>query len=1363
MLLAGAALLLAGLGGPGLWEPWEMDRAWLATSLNAPPEAVVVTADVGDSPLGEPLDALVRDAGAVARRPEAAATPAVEGLADGRVRARAGVDMLRQRAVAGLVIDARLLSRSDPGGDDAATLGGLIGDALRQAAPAAVIVVAQPGEAVQVRASLAAAVDAADAAAREPAETRSDPSGAGAAAGEVVEGRAADTLGDASADAGLARSPAPLAAGLPRLVVVDGPSDAALGEALRAGVAALGGRVVLRQDGETRAFPPLDTWLRALSMQLLGASELAARLPGVLLALLSLAALMWAAAAVHGPRTAVIAGCVALTMPLFFGDARVLSGEPGDLLAVSLAGAALLRLSALGDDVPLRERASSLALFAISLLVALLAKGLYGLLLLTLLAAVEPAVRLARSPLAWAPAGVAALGSLVLALLLAGADPDDAVTQFGLGQALFSEGPTPYFRSFDLVIRNLGFGLAPWSPVVVLAIGLLTFDALGRQDRAGLIVAAWFFVPLVAVMATLKDFDQFHFSAAPAAALAVALFLERVASRGYRSAFGALALLFMFFILRNELKQSPEPLVAPFAWDPPFAKEGPSRFPEGLALGFAFKTTLALLAVFCVFHAGRLGELAPRAAAFLRRERPFAISLAVTLTLLAIAALAIAARPHGRAMGTSHLELLGPGQRDFVRAFTSLREPLMVAGPLGLGLLALLGVWRFRRERGLKAPRRYEALLARRPGLPALGWGLALGAWGLAALLGLVFAETPADFWGETLAGPLAWPALGLLIGAGVGLGRLTGLRVEGLLAAASLGAFALATRFIRDTGTGHPLFPALIALGTVGAVGAFALRVLPTVERFALGVALFLSVVLGAFTVALLDRWRHLAWVLAQGAPVDHPLALFKSAIFPVLLVVALLLLLNARGRPLLTRLRLPPERLAAAVGWLGRGPTLVGVLLLGGLAATLIQLFVFQPSFAINVSQKHIIDTWNASASASADEAAGDPLARILRHGSFGRPGARDTNFYTASFPELRDRNVALGVLHGARDHVVAVDTAHGTEYRHFSGFSPKNDGDGDGRTDAPVFSGFATGIARGRLEDKGAAWTPGALRGQTLLDANGQAWTIGDNDATSLTVADPQAWTFEARPRSRAFYAVSARPLAEPTATGAARERRALLIPAEQLSELNHAWRQLSGGSHLPILEGSSYRVLLATSWLRDGEPQQNRLANATYDDASFRALSRPNLRRVWGSFEDTIQVVGYDVDRTVIGGNDKLRLTVYYKARKLVKKSLKIFLHLDRLGATSRIHGDHWPLNPTRHSEENKNCTGCYRTDHWLPGDIVADTYDVEIPEGSSAGEYMIWLGLYQPGPDTRLKLTTWDQANCKHDGANRLGLGTVTVR
>ena len=66
-----------------------------------------------------------------------------------------------------------------------------------------------------------------------------------------------------------------------------------------------------------------------------------------------------------------------------------------------------------------------------------------------------------------------------------------------------------------------------------------------------------------------------------------------------------------------------------------------------------------------------------------------------------------------------------------------------------------------------------------------------------------------------------------------------------------------------------------------------------------------------------------------------------------------------------------------------------------------------------------------------------------------------------------------------------------------------------------------------------------------------------------------------------------------------------------------------------------------------------------------------------------------------------------MPVYYQSVKAVRSSYKVFMHIDKRGTSNRIHSDHWPLNLTQGGEEDKACTGCYRTDHWLPGDVIVD--------------------------------------------------------
>lgn len=1335
VMLLGAALLLAGLGSPGLWEPWEMDRAFLATSLDAPAE-VVAALQHDDDALLAATSAAVTAEGAVLRRPDAATA-----ASDPTAHVRMAIDMARHRAVAALILDLRLFPPGAAKGPAAASdeAGGrLLLDAMKAAGRAPVVLLgadaADRREALLLAANRLGWKDRADTWGLSHLTPEDDP----------------DAL-DAALARQLASDP-----DAQRVVAVAGAEAAGgLAPAVSTGVAAIAGIVQFRDDGAIATFPPLETWLRAASFAVLGPTEFAARLPGVLLSLAALAVLLGALAVAWSSRVALLAGLAVMTMPLFLDQGRIVVGEPGLMLGLTLA--ACSRLLAARDGAPSAGLARFLpaVYLALGFLFAFLSKGLFGAFVVTAVILVEPAVRGARDLRSWLPVLLVAAASGLLAAVVIGAEPGTFASQFGLRQALFSEGPTPYFRSFDLIIKTLGFGLTPWSPIAVVAIGLITFGAFTEKDRRGLIVAAWFFIPVVALMMTLKDFNHFVFAAAPAAAVAIGVFADRIASRGFHNGFVAIALLFMYFILRNELKQSPEPLIAALTYDPPFSKDGQLRFPEGLSLGFAFKTMLALAAAFCLLHIGRLGQILPRAAAFLARPRPFAISLAAVGVLFAIAVLSLAGRPHGRAMSSNYADIVGPTQKEFVRTLASFAEPMMLVGIAGVVLLAGLAFVRFYWR---IAP---EPYFQRRPRLAVLGWGVALAAWGAVAAALVFSTDVPADFWGETLASTRAlpgWAAAALVSG---GIFFLSRRKDEAIVAGLAVVALMLATRFIRDTGASHPLLYVGLLIGALKAVASFGMRILGTPERFALGAGAFVMLILFGFTAPLLDRWSWLGVLMAQGGPVTSPLSLVVSGVPIVLALFAVALVINARGRELLARLRITPGGLERLLDAAQRGPVLVGALVVIAFVVTGLNVFRFQPSFAINVSQKHIIDTWREAAGAG--ESGGAPEDRIARHGSFGQAGSRDTNFYTAGFPELRDRQSALRVLLGKEDVVTAVETRDGTEYRLFPAFSEKNDANGDGVRDAEVLRGRATEVGPGRLVDRTQSWAPGALKGRILLDAFGGSWVIADNDATSLTVETAGRWTFALRPAERAFFAVTAGRLPEPSATARARERRALLIPADSLSDINHAWRQVSGGEHLPVLEGSSYRVLLATSWLAEGEAQQNRLANATYKDETFRALEKPHLHRVWGSFEDTIQVVGWDVDKPLVGGNDKLRLTVYYKSLKPLRKSMKIFMHLDKVGASNRIHGDHWPLNPTRHSEDNKNCTGCFRTDHWMPGDIVADTYDIEIPEGSSAGDYMIWLGFYQPGPDTRLKLTSWDQKNCKHDGANRLGIGTITVK
>ncbi|MFO0749456.1 MAG: glycosyltransferase family 39 protein [Myxococcota bacterium] len=1341
-------MLFAGLGSTGLWEPWEMDRADLARTLAAPPEAVVALG-AGQDATTELVTRAAAQAGVVIRKPDPASGN------ESQTTLGAAMALAQARTVATVVIDLDLILAGGLA-DTAAwpNAAQKVSDALDATAGGTVVLVSRGGVSeTELRHRLA-----------------------------LERWRAAWQMASATWGLDGLATPDQVQAALGQLATTDpgdanvrvvGPTDLeGLRVAFEDGASAIDGRVAFKDRGDTVATPPLESWLRAAAYKILGPSELSTRLPGVVLALVALWVLLATLRTVYGARIAFMAGIVLATLPLFYAQARVAQGDPGMMLALTLFACG--QLLATDKDVP---RTLPWSYFVTGLVVGVLAKGLFAPALFGVLGLSAPLIMGSRTLRDWLPGIVAAAFTGIVYLLVRGADPQTFLSSLSLKVPLFESGTTLQTRDFDLVIQQLGFGLNPWSPLVVAAVGSLAWWAVEAKDPKGLLVALWFFVPAVAVMAAFKDANHYLFSGAPAAAAAVAIFGERVLKRGVPAYFLATVLVLMYVILRHDLKEQPQSMVGWLTWEQPFSKEGANRFPETLQVGSGIRWILLLAGVFCLAHFGRVASALTRFLAWVRRDeppapapstdptarggaaaatgprlgKPIIVTVAVCLVLAAVVALFLIGRKHGPYMSSRYADSIGPSEKAFVADITSFTEPIFMVSIFSIVTLLVTAVLRFGFSFNMSPPP-----LIRR-------WGLPIGAaiWAAVGIILAISTRYPDDFWGEALVG---LPSLIGYIGAlalAVLVWWLGKDRLHTIAAAVGALAFLFVQRLVRDA----DWHVAWVGLGMfVGFVGV-ALTVVPSMltssRRFAIVSAVLSLVFAAGFIVPLAERWAWLRYLPAEpgSAVTVEPLAgEILDALVPSIVLVALAGLLVAYRY--ITRLPRVGQRFVdgvdAVARWFERPHVFAGLMALLGAAMTAITLFSFGPSFAINVSQKHIIDAWREA------EAGPDNDKRIFKL-PMGGVGHSDSNFYTASVPEIRDRTTALQVLLGTQDQVVTLETELGTEQRVLTGWSPANDRNQDMKRDEPAIRGYASAVSPDKLTDQSKTWTPGSLRGKRLVNATGQTWNIIDNDQTSVTVEAGARLAFAPAPLGRAYYVIDGQS-PDPHASAEAPERRALLVPADSLSEINFQWRKLSGGRHLPILDGSSYRVLLATSWLQGDETQHNRLALATFDDKSFAAIEDGRLKRVWGNFDDTIQVVGYQLESSTVSSGQSLKLTVYYKALKTIQKSWKIFIHLDRVGAGgTRIGGDHWPLNPTKHSEENKNCTGCYRTDHWLPGDIVQDTYDIEIPETSS-GEYMIYVGFFDPGPDKRLAIKDWDRKNVRHlGGDNRLGIGTFQIR
>jgi hypothetical protein len=63
---------------------------------------------------------------------------------------------------------------------------------------------------------------------------------------------------------------------------------------------------------------------------------------------------------------------------------------------------------------------------------------------------------------------------------------------------------------------------------------------------------------------------------------------------------------------------------------------------------------------------------------------------------------------------------------------------------------------------------------------------------------------------------------------------------------------------------------------------------------------------------------------------------------------------------------------------------------------------------------------------------------------------------------------------------------------------------------------------------------------------------------------------------------------------------------------------------------------------------------------------------------------------------------------------------------------------------------------------MPGDIVVDRYDIEVPIGAPSGPHNIWVGFYNTGTEQRLQVKDFDKSKVAHDGQNRANIGTLVV-
>jgi hypothetical protein len=201
----------------------------------------------------------------------------------------------------------------------------------------------------------------------------------------------------------------------------------------------------------------------------------------------------------------------------------------------------------------------------------------------------------------------------------------------------------------------------------------------------------------------------------------------------------------------------------------------------------------------------------------------------------------------------------------------------------------------------------------------------------------------------------------------------------------------------------------------------------------------------------------------------------------------------------------------------------------------------------------------------------------------------------------------------------------------------------------------------------------------------------------------------------------------------------ERRWLLLKADDLPRTNSLFRT-QYGKNLPILDGRSSQILLASNQLGD-HPNESWIAKLVLDDPPHPAQPLEVV------FEDQLATIGWEVTdkrgnlmETVVPAT-KYHLRVYYKVLKPINGAWKAFVHID--GFQRRFNGDHNVLD------------GRYAMNLWRPGDVIVDDFEFQLEPNFTPGGYTLYFGFFTG--ETRFKVTKGQN----HE--NRAIAGVLNVR
>jgi len=173
---------------------------------------------------------------------------------------------------------------------------------------------------------------------------------------------------------------------------------------------------------------------------------------------------------------------------------------------------------------------------------------------------------------------------------------------------------------------------------------------------------------------------------------------------------------------------------------------------------------------------------------------------------------------------------------------------------------------------------------------------------------------------------------------------------------------------------------------------------------------------------------------------------------------------------------------------------------------------------------------------------------------------------------------------------------------------------------------------------------------------------------------------------------------------------------MLGSKDLGQLNSLFRQRTQpAANLPILDGSSSEVLLATNALLPGERNENPLdpwisEQRPEPEHPLDVDLSGQLRCLGWALTD---LEGRRVAQATTGQRYDFR--IYWEVLEPISGNWRTFIHID--GKGRRFNGDHDTLQ------------GKYPFKYWQKGDFVTDVYPFQLEPHFAGSTYQVYFGLF----------------------------------